>query len=97
MYTTNNSLAEQVYKDLQIKQLVKSSAYEVLSVSLEAGHLFPEHISPRDTLLLVLEGEIYFGIEDQIFNLTAFQIFEFQADKKHFVKALSNAKFLIIR
>ena len=97
MYTTNNVLVEQKFKDLQIVQLIRTSDYEVLSVTLEAGAIFPEHTSPKDTHIIVLEGEIYFGINNEIFNLTAQQVFNFEADAKHFVKALTNTKFLIIR
>ena len=97
MYTTNNTLAELDYNDLQIKQLVRTSSFEVLSVSLEAGALFPEHVSPTDAQILVLEGELYFGIDNEIFPLEKYQIFGFKAMKKHYVKALTNTKFLIIR
>ena len=97
MYTTNNLLAEQKYRDLQIVQLIRTSDYEVLSVTLEAGAIFPEHSSPKDAHIIVLEGEIYFGINNEVYNLSAQQVFEFEADTKHFVKALTNTKFLIIR
>lgn len=97
MYTANNILQEQVFDGLQIKQVWKSETYEILSISLEAGHIFPEHFSHKDAKLLLLEGEIYFGIDNQVFNLVPFQIFEFKAYTKHYVKALTNSKFLIIR
>ena len=97
MYTTNNLLVEQKFEDLQIKQLIRTSNYEVLSVTLEAGCIFPEHVSPSDTHIIMLEGEIYFGVNNEIYRLSAQQVFDFQANAKHFVKALTNAKFLIIR
>ena len=97
MYTTNNLLAEQKFKDLQIAQLIRTSDYEILSVTLEAGAMFPEHTSPKDTHIIVLEGEIYFGVNNEVYNLSAHQVFDFEADVKHFVKALTNTKFLIIR
>lgn len=97
MYTTNNLLAEQAFKQLQVKQIIKSPSYEVLSVSLEAGSLFPEHVSPKNSHLMVLEGEIHFIIDNRTFHLTPQQIFDFPANTKHFVKALTNSKFLIIR
>ena len=97
MYTTNNILLEQKFDELQIKQLIRTSNYEVLSVTLEAGCMFPEHSSPSDTHIIMLEGEVYFGVNNEVFHLTAQQVFDFQANAKHFVKALTNAKFLIIR
>ena len=97
MYTTNNLLVEQKYEDLQLEQLIRTTTYEVLSVTLEAGSMFPEHSSPSDTHIIMLEGEIYFGVNNEIYHLSAQQVFDFQANAKHFVKALTNAKFLIIR
>ena len=97
MYTTNNLLVEQKYEDLQLNQLFRTSTYEVLSVTLEAGSMFPEHSSPSDTHIIMLEGEIYFGVNNEVFHLYPQQVFDFQANTKHFVKALTYAKFLIIR
>lgn len=97
MYTTNNILIEQGFKNLQIKQLIKSKAYEVLSVSLEAECLFPEHISPKNCHLIVLEGKINFVIENKSNHLTRFQIFAFPAKVRHHVRAITDTKFLLIR
>ena len=97
MYTANNILHKQEFKGLQIKKLVKSEDYEVLSISLEAGHIFPEHVSHKDAHFVLLEGEVYFGIEDQVINLVPFQVLDFKAHTKHYVKALTDSKFLIIR
>ncbi len=97
MYTTNNLLAEQTFEQLKVKHLIKSPSFEVLSISLEAGNLFPEHVSPKNSYLMMLEGEIHFNIDNRTFHLTPQQVFDFPANTKHFVKALTNAKFLIIR
>ncbi len=97
MYTANNILLEQGFGGLKICKVKKTEASEILSISLEAGHIFPEHISHSDAILLLLEGEVYFGIDNEVFNLVPFQLFEFKAYTKHYVKALTNSKFLIIR
>ncbi len=97
MYTANNILLKSEYDGLQISQVRKSGSLEILSISLEAGHIFPEHISHKDAILLLLEGEVYFGIENQVINLVPLLLFYFKADTKHFVKALTDSKFLIIR
>jgi quercetin dioxygenase-like cupin family protein len=97
MYTINNTLADQACKDLQLNRLIKSDSFEVISVSLEAGHLFPEHISPKTTYLILLKGEINFYIEEKTFHLNPRQVFDFPANTKHHVKALTDSNFLIIR
>ena len=97
MYTTNNLLAEQAFEQLKVKHLITSPAFEVLSISLEEGSTFPEHVSPKNSYLMMLEGEIHFNIDNRTFHLTPQQVFDFPANTKHYVKALTNAKFLIIR
>ena len=97
MYTANDISQKQEFNGLQIKKLVKSEDYEVLSISLEAGHLFPEHVSHKDAHFLLLEGEVYFGIDKQIINLVPLQLLDFKAHTKHYFKSLTDSKFLIIR
>ncbi len=97
MYSTNNLLVEQEFNQLQIKQLIRSESYEVLSITLEADCQFPEHVSPRDAHLLVLQGEIDFKIKNETFRLSTLQALDFEANVKHYVKAITNSRFLIIR
>jgi quercetin dioxygenase-like cupin family protein len=97
MYTTNKLLAEQAFNQLQVKHIIKTPTFEVLTVSLEAGSLFPEHVSPKNSYLLMLEGEIHFNIDNRTFHLKPQEVFDFPANTKHFVEALTNSKFVIIR
>ena len=62
IYTVRNQIADQPFDNLQIKKIVKTDALEILSISLEKGTTFPEHTSPKDAQLIVLEGNIVFHI-----------------------------------
>ena len=97
MYTVNNTIASQAFDKLQVQKLVKNKTLEILSISLEKDAIFPEHRSPADAQLIVLEGDIFFHIKGDTFHLKKQQHFSFAKEEKHWVKANENSKFLIIR
>lgn len=97
MIDIDNTIAQQPFDGLQVEQLVKNPALEILSISLAKNAVFPNHTSPKDAHLIVLEGSINFHIENQIVNLTAQQHFGFSKEVEHWVTAKEDTKFLIIR
>jgi quercetin dioxygenase-like cupin family protein len=97
MYKTSNQIAEQKFDKLQVQKLVKTEALEILSISLEKGAMFPEHTSPADAQLIVLEGDIVFHINENSYQLKSQENFNFPKAMPHSVKANENSKFLIIR
>ncbi|UJH68474.1 hypothetical protein [Allomuricauda sp. SCSIO 65647] len=97
MYEAKESIKTQPYDDLQIAKLLKNDTFEVLCISLEKDAVFPEHTSPTDALLVVIEGMIDFHINEKCFRLNGQEHFSFPKDVVHWVKAKENSKFLIIR
>jgi len=97
MYKTSNQIAEQKFDKVQVQKLVKTEALEILCISLEKGTTFPEHTSPTDAQLIVLEGDIVFDINENSYPLKAQQNFSFPKATPHSVRANENSKFLIIR
>ena len=97
MCKTSNLIAEQKFDKVQVQKLVKTDALEILSISLEKGATFPEHTSPTDAQLIVLEGDIVFHINKTFYQLKSQQNFNFPKATPHTVKANKNSKFLIIR
>ena len=97
MYTINNKINETNFKGLQAGKLLDIDAKEVLHINLEKDALFPEHTSPRDANLLVLEGAIVFYINNSEYSLSTHDIFNFPKEEVHSVSAIENSKFLIIR
>jgi quercetin dioxygenase-like cupin family protein len=97
MYNISNQIADQRFDNLQIQKIVKTNALEILSISLEKGATFPEHTSPSDAQLIVLEGDIVFHINEDSYQLKTQQNFNFPKATPHAVSANENSKFLIIR
>lgn len=97
MYNISSQIADQRFDNLQIQKIVKTNALEILSISLEKGATFPEHTSPSDAQLIVLEGDIVFHINGNSYQLKTQQNFNFPKATPHTVRANENSKFLIIR
>jgi len=97
MYKISDALNTTPYQGLQVGKLVDINAQEIIQISLEAASVFPKHTSPRDALLIVLEGEISFYINNAEYKLLKHQVFDFPKNEEHWVEAKKNSKFLIIR
>ena len=57
MYTVLNTIKSQGFNKLQLQKLAKNESFEILSITLEKGAVFPTHPSPMEALLIVIEGE----------------------------------------
>ena len=97
MYTIKSTIKDQEFNKLQVQKLARTAFFEILSISLEKDAVFPKHTSPTDAQLVMLEGDIFFHINEEVFHLKEQQSFSFPKEKEHWVKANENSKFLIIR
>lgn len=97
MYEIENQIAYQKYDKLQVEIVVETDKFDILSISLEKDAIFPNHSSPTDAQLIVLEGAILFHIDGEQYLLNKQQRFSFPKLKEHWVKATTDSKFLIIR
>jgi quercetin dioxygenase-like cupin family protein len=97
MYTINDAINLSPFDGLKAGKILDINAKEILCISLEKDAVFPKHTSPTDAHLLVLEGEISFFINDASYTLKPHQVFNFPKEKEHWVEAVENSKFLIIR
>ncbi|MGB5170225.1 MAG: cupin domain-containing protein [Eudoraea sp.] len=97
MCQINDTINLQTIDKLQVKELAKNEAFQILSISLEKGAIFPEHTSPTDAHLIVLEGEIIFNIQKESHRLRSKQSLAFPKETKHWVSSNENSKFLIVR
>ncbi len=97
MYIIKDTIKSQAFNELKVEKLVKNDAFEILSISLEKDAIFPEHTSPTNAQLIVLEGDIVFHIHGEPYHIKEQQHFSFAKDVPHWVKANENSKFLIIR
>lgn len=85
------------YDKLKVEKFVKNDTLEILSISLEKNAIFPEHTSPTDAQLVVMEGDIIFHINGETYHLISQQHFGFPKEVSHWVEANENSKFIIIR
>lgn len=97
MYKINNHIVNEKFEGLKVHRLSSTDAFEILSISLEKGVIFPEHSSPSEAHLLVLEGDIDFHIDQKKYRLTKNQFFNFPKEEPHWVESNMDSKFLIIR
>lgn len=96
MLKINNSIKTQGFNKLQVLKL-NSGPAETILITLEKDAIFPEHTAPRDAQIIVLEGEINFHINSEVYNIKTHQDFKFPKETPHWVEAVENSKFLIIR
>jgi len=82
---------------LQVSKIFQSETTETLLITLEEGKVFPTHTSPKDALLVVIEGSINFHIANDSIALEQHEVYTFKKDIQHHVTSNKNAKFLIIR
>jgi quercetin dioxygenase-like cupin family protein len=97
MYQIDHTVKSQPFDGLQIRKPFRSEGVEVLSITLEAGAVFPEHTSPTDAFLLILEGAIDFHIDGNCFPLEKLDTFSFPKRTPHRVEARKPSRFLIVR
>ena len=97
MYTIIDRISNQEIEGLKVQKILHAPGFELLSVGLGNGEVFPEHTSPTEAALLVLRGNIVFHIGGRTFELTEEELFHIPAGTPHWVEGHEDSKFLIIR
>lgn len=97
MHNVGRQIRSQTIKGLQIQKLERNEGPEILSITLEKGTVFPEHTSPKDAFLIVLQGAVEFLIDGKSYTLNKFEDMAFPKEVAHRVHALEDSRFLIIR
>jgi quercetin dioxygenase-like cupin family protein len=97
MYSIDSRIVDTAFEGLKVQKLWTCDTAETLLITMDEGVDFPQHTSPRDALLVVLQGNIEFKIQKKNIMLTKWDAFNFPAEEAHEVHAHSPSKFLIIR
>ncbi len=97
MLQIHDWIRKTTYNGLTVQKIFKTENTETLLITLEKDHIFPEHVSPGDALLVMLEGSIKFNIQKKEYSINWQDSFTFPANEPHYVKAMEDSKFLIIR
>lgn len=81
-----------------VVSIEKGDRRTALAIGLMKGQLFPKHTTKREALLVVLEGEILFRINEEEISLNKLDTFIIPADIEHEVigKEQHNC-FLIVK
>lgn len=103
-YVTQN-IAELIeYKENSLNKTVLAENRDSLAmlVALEKDRVMPEHTSPVNAFVYVLEGELIFSVYDENCSINEYKIKKeeilfFKKNDKHFLRALKDTKFLVVR
>lgn len=77
MYQILDKINTTDFNKLQAGKILDVKAKEILLISLEKDAVFPNHTSPTDAHLMVLEGAITFFINDNEYQLLKHQVFNY--------------------
>lgn len=97
METIKDTIKEQSFKLLKVQKLTSGSSPEIFSIFLEKGTEFTEKGFPRNAHIIVLEGIVDLFINKKMHRLSTHQHFQFGKDTPHWIEAIEDSKFLIIR
>ena len=97
METIKDTIKEQSFKLLKVQKLNSGSSPEIFSIFLEKGAEFTENGSPREAHIIVLEGMIDLFINKKVHHLSTHQHFQLRKETPHWIEAVNDSKFLVIR
>lgn len=82
------------------KVLAENGECKAVLFAMKKEQCMPEHTSPRNAFIYLIEGEIEFEIsheENEKYKVKKGDIFFFNADEKHTVLAKKDTKMLVVR
>ena len=97
MTTLLNTIIDTPCKGVQVSKLVDEANYEVLMIAMEKDAELPPHVANNDAHLIVLDGNIQFHINEEKIELGPQQLLNFSKQTTHWVKAIIDSKFLVIK
>lgn len=92
-----SSLASKNSEHVEFKNIFESDNGGVALLAFEEGQVLPQHVSPCAVMVNVIEGEIEFTMLDIPHHIHAGEFLLMGEEVPHSVKALSDAKVLLIK
>lgn len=89
----------QSLKEKILPQLVfldKKEQHKVYQVTGPSGASMPEHISTKEAVVIIQEGEVVLNIQNQNYNLKKNDVFIIPAEVKHFLSIEKDFKAVVI-
>ncbi len=85
------------FNGLTVEKLLKNDSCETILISIEAGHSLPKHTTPKETLLIMHQGEAVFHIQEEDIKLTPGVTFKIPVNVEHSIVANTDSLVLVIR
>lgn len=82
------------------KILLENGESKAVLFAMKKEQFMPEHVSPRNAFVYLIEGEIDFQLNNDAsekYKVKKGEIFFFDADEKHIVSAKKDTKLLVVR
>ncbi len=99
-YHTKEKIEKLVdYKEESInaKVLLKKEDSALLLIAIKKDQLMPDHISPTDAFLYVIEGEVEFRTKNNNYEVDKNEIFAIKANEPHCVFGKQDSKIMVVR
>lgn len=84
-------------ENVHFKHIFENANGGVALLAFEAGQGLPQHLSPAEVMVYVIEGEIEFTMIDQPHTLKAGQFMLMGQDVPHSVAAKVDSKVMLIK
>lgn len=84
-------------ESLKSEIIFNSGDRKIVQLRMKKDAILPEHHSPVDTCLLVIQGEISFSMGGKDYSLSENMFLNFPAMEKHSVKCIEDSVFLLYR
>ena len=101
-YLTENleNLADQITyagDKFQRKVVLDNDGQKTILLAFAAGQGLPEHKTPKDALLIILEGFCEFSMQGHVQLLRAGEVILIPANEPHSLKAVADFKMLLVK
>ena len=71
--------------------------FTTASIAMKAGQKLPEHKTPVEAILICLEGEAVFSMEQEKITLFKGDFMTIPVDKIHGIEAITDSRFIIVK
>lgn len=93
----NNIVSTLPYTGVKTNKLVANDTGTITLISIEKDNILVEHKSATDASILLLEGEVAFTINGTEHILKTHDLYAFKKEERHAIKAITNAKLILIK
>ncbi len=94
---TENILNSLPFNGIKTNKIVSNETGDVILISIEKGDSLKAHKAGTDASILMLEGEVIFKLNGELFPLKVHDMFAFKKNTLHAIEAVTDAKLVLIK